>query len=142
MFSVAYAMLGGEKSKAQSVIDCLKIIRQGLPVETLDRGMLTLGLTKTDYAKIIGVNLRTLQRKMKEPNAKLSPTASEHALMLAADMVKEADEYFGDRDAALRWLNKPSLVFENEAPLSLCDTKTGIILVTEEINKLKFGYMA
>ncbi|WP_309303545.1 hypothetical protein [Vibrio parahaemolyticus] len=28
--------------------------------------MLTLGRTKTDYAKIIGVNLRTLQRKMKD----------------------------------------------------------------------------
>ncbi|WP_114786276.1 antitoxin Xre-like helix-turn-helix domain-containing protein [Vibrio tetraodonis] len=141
MFSAAYEMLGGEKRKAQSVIDSLKIIRQGLPVKTLDRGMLTLGLTKKDYAKIIGVNLRTLQRKMKEPNATLSPTASEHALMLAG-MVKEADEYFGDRDVTLRWLNKPSLVFENETPLSLCDTKTGIILVTEEINKLTYGYTA
>ncbi|EGQ8060788.1 DUF2384 domain-containing protein [Vibrio parahaemolyticus] len=141
MFSAAYEMLGGEKRKAQSVIDSLKIIRQGIPVEMLDRGMLILGLTKTDYAKIIGVNLRTLQRKMKEPNATLSPTVSEHALMLA-DMVKEADEYFCDRDATLRWLNKPSLVFENETPLSLCDTKTGIILVTEEINKLKYGYTA
>jgi putative toxin-antitoxin system antitoxin component (TIGR02293 family) len=141
MFSAAYEMLGCEKRNAQSVIDSLKIIRQGLPVETMDRGMLTLGLTKTDYAKIIGVNLRTLQRKMKEPSATLSPTASEHALMLA-DMVKEADEYFGDRDATLHWLNKSSLVFENETPLSLCDTKIGIILVTEEINKLKYGYTA
>ncbi|MEF1336974.1 DUF2384 domain-containing protein, partial [Vibrio rotiferianus] len=96
---------------------------------------------KTDYARIIGVNLRTLQRKMKEPNATLSPTASEHALMLA-DMVKQANEYFGDRDATLRWLNKPSLVFENKTPLSFCDTITGIILVTEEINKLKYGYTA
>ncbi|EJE8546560.1 DUF2384 domain-containing protein [Vibrio vulnificus] len=141
MFSAAYEMLVGEKHKAHSVSDSLKIIRQGLPVGALDRGMLILGLTKTEYAKIIGVNLRTLQRKMKEPNATLSPTASEHALILAG-MVKEADEYFGDRDATLRWLNKPSLVFENETPLSFCDTITGIILVTEEINKLKYGYTA
>ncbi|MCR9662913.1 MbcA/ParS/Xre antitoxin family protein [Vibrio parahaemolyticus] len=76
-----------------------------------------------------------------EPNATLSLTASEHALMFA-DMVKEVDEYFGDRDATLHWLKKPSLVFENETPLSLCDTKTGIILVTEEINSLKYGYTA
>ena len=141
MFSAAYEVLGGEKRKAQSVIDSLKIIRQGLPVEMLDRGMLSLGLTKKDYAKMIGVNLRDLRRKMKEPNATLSPTATEHALMLA-DMVKEANESFGDRDATLRWLNKPRLVFENETPLSFCDTITGIILVTEEINKLKYGYTA
>ncbi|HBC3976574.1 MULTISPECIES: antitoxin Xre/MbcA/ParS toxin-binding domain-containing protein [Vibrio] len=141
MFSAAYEMLGGEKRKAHSVSESLKIIRQGLPVGMLDRGMLVLGLTKTEYAKIIGVNLRTLQRKMKEPNATLSPTASEHALMLT-DIVIEADEYFGDRDATLRWLNKPSLVFDKETPLSLCDTITGIILVTEEINKLKYGYTA
>ncbi|MCY9845809.1 antitoxin Xre/MbcA/ParS toxin-binding domain-containing protein [Vibrio caribbeanicus] len=141
MFSAAYEVLGGEKRKAQSVIDSLKIIRQGLPVEMLDRGMLSLGLTKKDYAKMIGVNLRDLRRKMKEPNATLSPTATEHALMLA-DMVKEANESFGDRDATLRWLNKPRLVFENETPLLFCDTITGIILVTEEINKLKYGYTA
>ncbi|WP_345772782.1 antitoxin Xre/MbcA/ParS toxin-binding domain-containing protein [Vibrio sp. Isolate22] len=139
MFSVAYEMLGGDKRKAHSVSDSLKIIRQGLPVGTLDRGMLIIGLTKTEYAKLIGVNLRTLRRKVKEPNATLSPTASEHALMLT-DMVKEADVYFGNRDATLRWLNKPSLVFGKETPLSFCDTITGIILVIEEINKLKYGY--
>ncbi|WP_230861025.1 antitoxin Xre/MbcA/ParS toxin-binding domain-containing protein [Vibrio harveyi] len=33
-------------------------------------------------------------------------------------------------------------MFENETPLSFCDTITGIILVTEEINKLKYGYTA
>ena len=38
MFSAAYEMLGCEKRNAQSVIDRLKIIRQGLPVETLYRG--------------------------------------------------------------------------------------------------------
>ncbi len=141
MFSAAYEMLGGDKRKANNVSNSLKIIRLGLPIEVLDRGMLILGLTKTEFAKIIGVNLRTLQRKIKEPHATLSPNASEHALMLA-DMVKEADEYFGHRDATLRWLNKPSLVFENETPLSLCDTITGIILVTEEINTLKYGYTA
>ncbi|CAH7192216.1 hypothetical protein VCHA29O37_90191 [Vibrio chagasii] len=76
---------------------------------------------------------------MKEPNSTLSPTASEHALMLA-NMVKKADEYFGDRDATLRWLNKSSLVFENDTLLSFYNTLTGIILVKEVINKLKYGY--
>ena len=33
MFSVAYEILGGKKRKAQSIIDSLKIIRPGLPVE-------------------------------------------------------------------------------------------------------------
>jgi putative toxin-antitoxin system antitoxin component (TIGR02293 family) len=141
MYSSAYEMLGGDKRQAHSVSDSLNIIRQGLPVGTLDKGMVILGLSKTEYAKIIGVNLRSLQRKMKEPNATLSPTSSEHALMLT-DMVKQADEYFGDRDATLRWLNKPSVVFGKETPLSLCDTVTGINLVTEEINKLKYGFTA
>jgi len=103
MLSAAYEMLGGDKHKAHSVSNSLKIIRQGLPVGTLDRGMSIRDLTKTEYAKIIGVNLRTLQQKMKEPNA--TPTASEHMFLLT-DMAKEEYVYFYDRDATLLWLKK------------------------------------
>ena len=78
---------------------------------------------------------------MKEPNARLSPASSERALMLA-DLVRQADEYFGERASTLRWLNTPRVVFGKETPLSICDTVTGINLVIDELNKLKYGYMA
>ena len=140
MFSAAYEMLGGDKHKTVSLGDDLKILRQGLPVEAFDKGMLILGLNRAEYAKLIGISLHTLQR-MKGTKTTLSPMCSEHILMLT-DMVGHAGAYFGNREAALRWLKTPGAVFANETPLSMCDTKTGISLVKEEINRLKYGYTA
>ncbi|MCL9783289.1 DUF2384 domain-containing protein [Vibrio sp. S4M6] len=141
MYRSAYEMLGGDKDEVHSVSDSLMLIRNGLPVTVLEKGTSILGVTKAEYARMIGVNLRSLQRKQKEKGATLSPTSSEHALMLT-DLVKQADEYFGDRDATLRWLNRPSIAFGKESPLSMCDTVTGISIVIEEINKLKYGLTA
>jgi len=89
---------------------------------------------------LIGANLRSIQRKQ-QTCGKLSPTSSEHALMLA-ELVRVADEYFKKREATLRWLNRPSLAFGNFSPLSVCDTVTGINMAMEEINKMKYGLTA
>lgn len=141
MYTSAYQMLSGTKVNIGSVPEILSIIRTGLPVSILDNGTELLGVNKTEYAQLIGANLRSIQRKKQQTNGKLSPTSSEHALMLA-ELVRLADEYFKDREATLRWLNRPSLAFGNCAPLSICDTVTGINMAMEEINKLKYGLTA
>ncbi|AIW22307.1 DUF2384 domain-containing protein [Vibrio coralliilyticus] len=140
MYASAYQMLSGTKVKIGSVPEILSIIRTGLPVSILDNGTELLGVNKTEYAQLIGANLRSIQRKQ-QTSGKLSPTSSEHALMLA-ELVRLADEYFKDREATLRWLNRPSLAFGNCSPLSVCDTVTGINMAMEEINKMKYGLTA
>jgi putative toxin-antitoxin system antitoxin component (TIGR02293 family) len=140
MYASAYQMLGGRKSEMATVEKSIALIRNGLPVSALEKGTQLLGVTKTEYARLIGVNLRSLQRKQ-QASGHLSPAASEHALMLA-EMVRLADEYFPHREATLRWLNQPVVALGNLSPLSVCDTYTGIHLVTEEINKLKYGLTA
>lgn len=140
MYANAYQMLGGKKSDISSIAESLTLIRNGLPISILENGTQLLGVNKSEYAHLIGVNLRSIQRKQ-QSNGKLSPSSSEHALMLA-DMVRQADEYFPSREATLRWLNKPSVALGKNAPLSICDTVTGINLVIEEISKLKHGFTA
>ncbi|WP_432459223.1 MULTISPECIES: type II RES/Xre toxin-antitoxin system antitoxin [unclassified Agarivorans] len=140
MYESAYQMLSGTKVKIGSVPEILTIIRTGLPVSILDSGTDLLGVNKTEYAQLIGANLRSIQRKQ-QTSGKLSPASSEHALMLA-ELVRLADEYFKDRDATLRWLNRPSLAFGHYSPLSVCDTVTGINVAMEEINKMKYGFTA
>ncbi len=140
MYEHAYQMLGGNKAEMATVASSLALIRQGLPVSTLENGTELLGVTKTVYAHLIGVNLRSVQRKH-QTDGKLSPASSEHALMLA-EMVRQADEYFSEREATLRWLNRSSVALGSASPLSICDTVTGISLVIEEINRLKHGFTA
>jgi putative toxin-antitoxin system antitoxin component (TIGR02293 family) len=140
MYASAYQMLSGTKTKISSVPEILTIIRNGLPVSVLDNGTKLLGVNKSEYATLIGANLRSIQRKQ-QASGTLSPASSEHALILA-EMVRQADEYFQDHEATLRWLNRPSTALGKCSPLSICDTVTGINLIMEEINKLKYGLTA
>ena len=140
MYATAYKMLSGSKVKIGSVPELLSIIRTGLPVSILDNGTKMLGVNKTEFSQLIVANLRSVQRKQ-QTSGKLSPTSSEHALLLA-ELVLLADEYFKDREETLRWLNRPSLAFGNCSPLSVCDTVTGINMAMEEINKMKYGFTA
>ncbi|CAM3616884.1 hypothetical protein VA7868_02972 [Vibrio aerogenes CECT 7868] len=140
MYASAYQMLGGEQSEMATVEKSIALIRNGLPVSALEHGTRLLGVTKTEYARLIGVNLRSLQRKQQTSGC-LSPAASEHALLLA-ELVRVADGYFAQRKATLRWLNQPVVALGNVSPLSVCDTYTGIHLAMEEINKLKYGLTA
>ncbi|HGF3774361.1 TPA: antitoxin Xre/MbcA/ParS toxin-binding domain-containing protein [Vibrio parahaemolyticus] len=58
------------------------------------------------------------------------------------EMLVEADIYFGSRDSTIAWLSKPNVAFKFRSPVSICDDIEGIKLVMEQINRLKFGYLA
>ncbi|MGU3812731.1 antitoxin Xre/MbcA/ParS toxin-binding domain-containing protein [Vibrio diabolicus] len=58
------------------------------------------------------------------------------------EMLDEADNYFGDRESTIAWLSKPNIAFKFQAPISMCDDISGVRLVVEQINRLKFGNLA
>ncbi len=140
MYAAAYQLLGGKRSEMNSVNASLAKIREGLPATMFENGTELLGITKAEYADLIGENLRNLQRKIKS-EGKLSPASSEHALMLT-ELVRQADQYFSDPEKRKRWFNRPNIALGNVSPISVCDTVTGIQLVSDEINKLKYGFTA
>ncbi|MHA2938040.1 type II RES/Xre toxin-antitoxin system antitoxin [Vibrio sp. RC27] len=140
MYSTAYQSLGGKKSDMSNVAQSLAMIRNGLPVSVLDNGTEQLGVTKQEYALLIGENLRNIQRKTKA-NGKLSSASSEHVLMLA-ELVNQCDKYFGDTEKRKRWFQRPNVSLGNVTPISICDTVTGIKLVSETITKLTYGFSA
>lgn len=140
MYESAYKMLGGKKSDMSGVNDSLNLIRNGLPISMFESGSELFGITKAEYAHLIGDSLRNIQRKIKT-NGFLSPASSEHTLLLT-ELVRQADEYFGDKEKRKRWFNRPNAALGNVTPLSICDMLTGINLVNDEINKLKHGFTA
>lgn len=145
MYNSAYALLGGsitaQPNSPDNLAENLSLVRNGLPVEMVDKGMQLLGVNKTEYARLIGVNVRSLQRKSKDDDARLSPMSSEHVLLLA-DMLNNSINYFGERDKALAWLDRKNIALGDVTPLSICDTVAGINMVNETLNKLKYGFTA
>ncbi|GMQ45047.1 antitoxin Xre/MbcA/ParS toxin-binding domain-containing protein [Vibrio sp. 10N] len=140
MLTVAYQRLGGEESSADTVYQVVEVIRDGLPVIFFERGTELLGVTRQDYASLIGLRLSEVQLAKKR-NIRLSSSSSERILMIS-NLVILCDDYFGDIEKRNRWLNRPNLTLGNMPPLAICDTAMGISLVNDIITRMKLGFAA
>jgi putative toxin-antitoxin system antitoxin component (TIGR02293 family) len=98
--------------------------------ELVERGLLTKnlellkakGLTFTEMANIV-VSPRTLKHR----NARgenLSPVETERAIRVAS-IIRLAEEVFGNRETALRWLREEDDRLGDRTPLSLLHTEAG-----------------
>lgn len=72
----------------------------------------------------------------------ITSDASNECSTALVEMLDEADTYFGDRESTITWLSKPNVAFKLKSPISICDDMEGIQLVMEQVNRLKFGYLA
>lgn len=140
MLTTAYQRLGREAGRADTVYQVLEVIRDGLPVIFFERGAELLGVTRQDYASLIGLRLSEVQLA-KRRDFRLSSSSSERILMIS-DMAIQCDDYFGNTDKRNSWLNRPNLSLGNATPLSVCDTALGISLVIDTITRMKIGFAA
>ena len=108
MYSTAYKMLGGKPSDVNTLGQTLNVIRAGLPIAMMDKATDILGLTTKEFVPMLGMNIRSFQRNKKDDAWRLNPLQSEQALKIT-ELVAQANNYFGDHDVALKWLNTPSL---------------------------------
>lgn len=116
-------------------------IRQGLPVSRIDSIATTLQLSKQAVADILGVSTRSIQRKQLTPDGTLTPKQSEHAIAIEK-LIYDANQYFKSPEKTQLWFNTTLLVLNHCKPIDLLDTITGITLLSDELNKLKYGMLA
>ena len=138
MYSVEYSSLGGNADEMFNAESTLRVIRKGLPVNMVAIAAQILHIGKTEFAPLIGLSTRSLQRNKEK---RLTPQQSEHTLALLS-VKNEAAAYFGAQDTALIWLKAPQVIFGNQTPLSYLDTMTGIEYVQDVITRLKHGMTA
>ncbi len=88
-------------------------------------------------AGLLHLHPRTIQN-YKEQQRNLEPVESEHLLKLITLFAK-GEEIFGNIEEFNAWLQKP---FWNgrETPLEWLITPGGVDLVSEEIDRLAYGY--
>ncbi|OUS28062.1 hypothetical protein A9Q98_07935 [Thalassotalea sp. 42_200_T64] len=141
MYSTAYKMLGGKPAEVNTLGQTLKVIREGLPLEMMDKATVILGVSTKEFVPMLGMNIRSFQRNKKNEAWRLTPLQSEQALKIT-ELVAQANNYFGDHEIALKWLNTPSNAFAKKCPIDLLDTSAGIEAVSEKINALAYGMTA
>lgn len=54
-------------------------------------------------------------------------------------ILKQAVELFEDEEEALRWLNTPKSALDNQTPLSVLATDTGVKQVEEILYRAEYG---
>ncbi len=124
--------------------EAFRRIRQahaGLPIQAVRELMTLLELTNAETARLLALPLRTLTRHLRqaEPLAlALAPDEAERVLLLR-ELSARGAAIFADQGKFNRWLRRPLPVLENQAPLTLLDTATGLQLVEQVLGRLAYG---
>lgn len=135
------ALLGGEKVVGKPVtcdLDIARLIRDGLPVDVIDRLIGDKTVTPDEVRRIIMGPKAIAERRRK---GGLTPEQSERVIR-ATRIIAEALETFGSRDKALTWMRRACAVLGGKAPIDLLDTEEGAGLVESLLGRIAHGLAA
>ncbi|GEO39493.1 hypothetical protein SAE02_36410 [Skermanella aerolata] len=135
------ALLGGEKVVGRPVtcdLDIARLIRDGLPVDVVDRLVGDKTVTPNEVSRIIMAPKALSERRRR---GGLTPEQSEKVVRVAR-VFAEALETFGSRDKALTWMRRGCAVLGGKAPIDLLDTDEGAGLVESLLGRIAHGLAA
>ena len=95
-------------------------------------------LPEKNLAMLININPRTIRNYLSQKK-KLDSVVSEHLLKLIALYIK-GEEIFGNIDEFNYWLKKPFWK-SKENPIDLLVTPGGVDIVSDELDRINYGYV-
>jgi putative toxin-antitoxin system antitoxin component (TIGR02293 family) len=128
----ADALIGLDKRDRRAAIDAT---RRGLPIEGLDRLVQTGRLTSAELDRVV-LPRKTLSHRRKIGS--LTPEQSDR-LVRVVRVISAAEETFGSQEKAARWLRRPTVALDGEAPLDLLDTSEGSRAVETLLGRIDHG---
>lgn len=126
-------LLGLEISSTPELIGA---VRRGLPYSVFERVQGTLGVSAQTLAGLIGVPVRTLNKRKHE--GRFSSEESDNLLRVVR-VVSKTFDFFDEPEAARAWLETPERAFDGDTPLSLLDTETGAQEIFRLLGQLEHG---
>ena len=111
-------------------------VRLGFSFKELMKFSDTINKGLSDFASVLQVSLRTLQRYTEDK--KLSRPQSERLLELSA-LYGHGYQVFGERGAFNNWMDTPNPMLGGVTPFSLLDTHTGAKMVDNLIGRISHG---
>lgn len=112
-------------------------IRAGIDAGVVNDMVRYFQVPKNGIFDLLLTPASTAHRLIKERRA-LAPAASERVIRVA-DITRVAEETFGGREAAARWLKTPNLALENATPLSTLNTEPGAAEVRRLLASIDYG---
>ena len=124
-------------AKAPPWARAVDTIRAGVTARVVDEMVEYLEAPKRVVFSMLHTPESTAHRLIKH-DLRLDAAASERVLRVA-EILREAQEAFGGRLAALRWLKTANLALAGATPLSLLDTEVGAAQVRRILSAINYG---
>jgi putative toxin-antitoxin system antitoxin component (TIGR02293 family) len=142
IFPKALSLLGGPrllKHKPSSQAEVHAAAVGGIPYSVLF--FLTdniKGFAEEDVANVLGVSTRTLRRQKDSPG-KAMPADLGSKTWLFAEILAKAEDVMGSKDDAERWMVEEAMGLDGARPIDLLRTLQGANLVSQFLERLKYG---
>jgi putative toxin-antitoxin system antitoxin component (TIGR02293 family) len=134
------AVLGGTrllKRKVDYESELTLLTREGLPVGALTSLARELSVERKTLARVVGISDRTLSRRIAK-DERLSAEESDRTVRLARVVALATDTLGTARKASL-WLQTPNMALNDQVPLELLDTDTGVRSVETILGRIAYG---
>jgi putative toxin-antitoxin system antitoxin component (TIGR02293 family) len=124
-------------AKETSGAEMIRIIRNGVGARLVDEMVRYLDVPKNVVFNLLHTPESTAHRLIRD-NRRLDSAATERVVRVA-DVTRVAEEVFGGREAAIRWLKTPNLALADATPLSMLDTEPGAAEVRRILSSIDYG---
>ena len=125
------------RGRADSAVTVHEALRTGLPRRALIRAM-PAGIPLSAILRVFGISVRTFMRLKSEPDKRLDPEQSSRVWQFAALLAK-AEDVLGSQVRAVEWMMAPAIALENRRPIDLLTTSVGAQLVSDVIDRMRYG---
>ena len=134
-----FTELGGESTFGRVLEtegDLQSAIREGFPLEVVEKVMDSAGLTLKELAASLDLSSRSLQRHRQR--GRLARYESDRIYRLAR-IIALAKHRIGDAETAARWLKRPNRALGGRSPIEVIDTEPGGRSVEDILGRIAYG---
>ncbi|MCF8337400.1 MAG: DUF2384 domain-containing protein [Bacteroidales bacterium] len=124
----------------KTIYSLINKMKEGLDYSFLTSLVRKSTLTMKEWAEILHISERTLQRYKKE-NRTFDAQLSEKLVQIAL-LFKLGIEVFGNEENFNSWMEQESMALGNSKPKKLLDNSFGIQLLKDELTRIEHGIMA
>lgn len=122
------------------VFALLDLEKEGLAYSELKRVTTKYAFTPSLWASILGINLRTYQRRIEQKKGLSS--AETGALIEVMQVINYGLEVFEDPDKLSRWLALPNGTLRGQKPEELLSLASGRKLINDILGRIDYGVYA
>ena len=121
---------------ARSDLEWVKAVEAGLPPEAVESAVGQGVISWSDVQDLV-LPRRTFSHR-KERSERLTPEESDRLLRLLRAIAK-AEDAFGNKEKARRWLRKSNRALGGESPFEVLRTASGARLVEQVLGRIAHG---